>query len=94
MTNAEMHAIQVEDTPVFLQRALSPSFKLLTEALVEAADRDFHLAWQSSWPSSRAKGVLGVLLTFFTMVSRRKKKLSTPQSSAPSREVEAPAVLG
>ncbi len=39
MTNAEMHAIQVQDTPVLLQRSLAPGFKLLTEALVEAADR-------------------------------------------------------
>src|SRR5258708_34025364 len=39
MTNAERHAIQVQDTPVLLQRSLAPGFKLLTEALVEAADR-------------------------------------------------------
>ena len=39
MTNAEMHAIEVEDTPVFLQRTLTPRIKLLGERLVEATDR-------------------------------------------------------
>ncbi len=39
MTNAEMHAIQVQDTPVRLQRALAPGFKLLGERLIQAADR-------------------------------------------------------
>src|SRR5260370_11258972 len=39
MTNAKMHAIQVQDTPVFLKRTLSPGFKLLGEALVEPTDR-------------------------------------------------------
>src|SRR6266566_4644795 len=38
MTNAEMHAIQVEDTPVFLQRTLTPGIKLLGERLVQTAD--------------------------------------------------------
>jgi hypothetical protein len=38
MTNAEMHAIQVEDTPVFLQRTLTPGSKLLGERLVQTAD--------------------------------------------------------
>ena len=39
MTNAKMHAISVQDTPVFLKRTLSPGFKLLGEALVEPTDR-------------------------------------------------------
>src|SRR5712692_11388968 len=39
MTNTEMHAIQVYDTPMGLQRALASRFKLLGEALVEATDR-------------------------------------------------------
>src|SRR6266700_2114892 len=39
MTNAEMHAIQVQDTPVRLQRALAPGFKLLGERLIQEADR-------------------------------------------------------
>jgi hypothetical protein len=39
MANAEMHTIQVQDTPMALQRALSPSFKLVGETLVEATDR-------------------------------------------------------
>jgi hypothetical protein len=39
MTDAEMHAIQVHNTPVSLQRALTPRLKLLREALVEATDR-------------------------------------------------------
>ncbi len=39
MTNAEMHAIKVQDTPIRLQRAFSPRFKLVGEALVEATDR-------------------------------------------------------
>jgi hypothetical protein len=39
MTNAEMHAIQVQDTPMRLQRTLPPRFKLLGQALVEATDR-------------------------------------------------------
>src|SRR5260221_12163665 len=38
MTDAEMHAIQVEHTPMRLQRALAPRFKLLGEALVEVTD--------------------------------------------------------
>src|SRR5579864_5908492 len=36
MTNAEMSAVQVQDTPVLLQRSFSPSFKLLRQGLVEA----------------------------------------------------------
>ncbi len=39
MANAEMHAIQVQDTPVLLQAALTPGLKLVGEALVEATDR-------------------------------------------------------
>src|SRR6266705_5733889 len=39
MTNSEMHAIQVQDAPVFRQRTLAPAVKLLGERLVEAADR-------------------------------------------------------
>jgi hypothetical protein len=39
MTNAEMHPIQVQDTPVFLKRTLAPGVKLLGQALVEATDR-------------------------------------------------------
>jgi hypothetical protein len=38
MTNAEMHAIQVQDTPMFLKRTLAPGVKLLGERLVQAAD--------------------------------------------------------
>jgi hypothetical protein len=38
MTNAEMDAIQVDNTPVLLQLALAPGFILLGERLVEAAD--------------------------------------------------------
>ncbi len=38
MTNAKMHAIQVQDTPVLLKRTLSPSLKLLRERLVETTD--------------------------------------------------------
>src|SRR2546425_12346829 len=39
MTNTEMDAIQIQDAPVFLQRTLSPRIKLLSERLVQAADR-------------------------------------------------------
>jgi hypothetical protein len=39
MTNAEMHAIQIQNTPVRLQRTLAPDFKLVGEALVEATNR-------------------------------------------------------
>jgi hypothetical protein len=39
MTNAKMHAVQVQDAPVFLQRTLSPRVKLLGERLVQATDR-------------------------------------------------------
>ena len=39
MTNAEVHAIQVQDTPVLQERTLTPSFKLLGERLVEPTDR-------------------------------------------------------
>src|SRR5260370_42657648 len=39
MTNAEMHAIQVQDAPVFLERTLAPGVKLLGEGLVQATDR-------------------------------------------------------
>jgi hypothetical protein len=38
MTNAKMHAIQVQDAPVFLKRTLAPRLKLLGEGLVEATD--------------------------------------------------------
>src|SRR5260370_35921305 len=38
MANAEMHAIQVQDTPVLLQAALTPGLKLVGEALVETTD--------------------------------------------------------
>jgi hypothetical protein len=37
-TNAKMHAIQVQDSPVFLKRTLAPGFKLVSERLVEATD--------------------------------------------------------
>ncbi len=39
MTNAEMHAIEVQDTPVLLKRALSPGFELLRERVVQTTDR-------------------------------------------------------
>ena len=39
MTHVEMDAIEIEDPPVRLQRALPPGFELLLEILVEAADR-------------------------------------------------------
>src|SRR5437764_15325571 len=39
MTDTEMHPIEVQDTPVLLQRALTPRFKLLSQRLVEATDR-------------------------------------------------------
>src|SRR5713101_6728257 len=39
MTNAKMHAIQVQDTPVFLKRTLAPGFELLSEGLIEPTDR-------------------------------------------------------
>src|SRR5260221_1757922 len=38
MTNAEMYAIQVHDTPMRLQRTLTPRLKLLRECLVEPTD--------------------------------------------------------
>jgi hypothetical protein len=38
MTNAEMHAIEVQDAPVFLKRTLAPGVKLLGQALVEATN--------------------------------------------------------
>jgi hypothetical protein len=39
MPNAKMDAVQVHDTPVLLQRTLSPGLKLLREGLVETTDR-------------------------------------------------------
>src|SRR5206468_2900652 len=47
MTNAEMDAVQVHDTPMRLQRTLTPRLKLLRERLIEATDgtrtgRDSH----------------------------------------------------
>src|SRR2546428_10871794 len=39
MTNAEMDAIEVQDTPVLLERALAPGFKLLGQRLVETTNR-------------------------------------------------------
>src|SRR5258708_34297673 len=39
MTNGEVDAIQVQHTPVWLQRTLPPDLKLLGQALVEATDR-------------------------------------------------------
>src|SRR5215468_7911091 len=39
MTNAEIHAIQVQHTPMRVQRTLPPRFKLSGQALVEATDR-------------------------------------------------------
>lgn len=39
VTNAEMHPIQVQDTPVLLERALPPSVKLLGQRLVETTNR-------------------------------------------------------
>jgi len=38
MTNAEMHAIEVQDAPVFLKWTLAPGIKLLGEALVETTN--------------------------------------------------------
>jgi hypothetical protein len=39
MTDAEVYAIRVQDTPMRLQPTLAPVLKLLAEALVEATDR-------------------------------------------------------
>jgi hypothetical protein len=39
MTNAEMDAIEVQDPPVLLERALAPGFKLLGQRLVETTNR-------------------------------------------------------
>src|SRR5438270_3612088 len=39
MANAEMHPIEVEDTPMRLQRPLSPAFKLVGQGVVETTDR-------------------------------------------------------
>ena len=39
MANAKMHAVQVQDAPVFLKRTLAPGVKLLGERLVQATDR-------------------------------------------------------
>src|SRR5581483_4973802 len=39
MTNGEVDAIEVEDTPVGLQWGLTPGFKLLRQAVIETADR-------------------------------------------------------
>ena len=39
MANAEMDAIEVQDTPMGLQRTLSPVLKLLGQALIEPTDR-------------------------------------------------------
>ncbi len=39
MTNAEVHPIQVQDTPMRLQRTLTPSLNLLRKRLIEATDR-------------------------------------------------------
>src|SRR5712692_6887703 len=39
MPNAEMHAIEVEHSPMRLQRTLSPRLILVGEALVEPTDR-------------------------------------------------------
>src|SRR2546423_13554145 len=38
MTNTEMDAVQVHNTVMFLQSAFTPRFKLLREALIQAAD--------------------------------------------------------
>src|SRR6266699_6689173 len=38
MADAEMHAIQIHNPPVFLQAALTPRFKLLGKRLIEATD--------------------------------------------------------
>src|SRR5690348_18480789 len=38
MTNAEVHTIQVQDTPVLLKRSLAPGIKLLAERVVETTD--------------------------------------------------------
>src|SRR6266851_6894095 len=39
MTNGEMDSIQIDNAPMLLERALTPGFKLLAQALVEATDR-------------------------------------------------------
>src|SRR5713226_1369079 len=39
MTNSEMDAIQVQDTPMRLERALSPGFELVGQRLIETTDR-------------------------------------------------------
>ena len=39
MTNGEVDTIQVQNTPMGLQRTLLPLLKLLGQALVEATDR-------------------------------------------------------
>jgi hypothetical protein len=39
VTNTEMYSIEVQDTPMRLQRTLTPGVKLLGERLVQATDR-------------------------------------------------------
>ncbi len=39
MTNGEVDAIQVQNTPMWLQRTLPPDLKLVGQALVETTDR-------------------------------------------------------
>ncbi len=39
MTNTEVDAIQVQNTPMWLQRTLPPDLKLLGQTLVETTDR-------------------------------------------------------
>src|SRR5690349_11436249 len=39
MTDVEVNPIQIEDTPMLLQRALPPRLKLLCQGLIETTDR-------------------------------------------------------
>src|SRR6266699_5712269 len=39
MANTEMHHIQIQDTPMLLESALTPAFKLVSQTLVETTDR-------------------------------------------------------
>ncbi len=75
MTDAEMNAIEVQDPPVLLERALTPRFKLLSQAV---ATKGLSLPKEEPIPGLSVLDalLLPLLSTTFGMASPLLKCLS------------------
>src|SRR5258708_38584570 len=93
MTNAEMHSVQVQDTPVLLEGALAPGFKLVGEHLVEATDgtADFGRPPARFGPLLPPSGCLSLPRTSASSGSRDMRFIAAVTLKHPRVEVAFPA---